>query len=308
MALRYFEVNVLGSYIVDAWQNHLQTESDPANGKWFRNGPNNGPGLFGGLVDDLASDLVFSQLPDQININRRKDIALSTTLDNRQGLLNDSPATQTLTWTITNSSTATHATSNSVKNGIAEKLTFKGKWGAVEVSSETTISFEYQYSWSDSTSNTTTDTKTFTSSVPLKVPNGKAYKLIVFADTVDLEVPYSARIVLSGTTEANFTHTINGKTNWSANAGALCGWIKQFGSAKDDAMEFDVDPANPARGIASLKGTMRAKQSVNFTIFAIDVTASLDKDPSSSSILKDIYSGKTPRDVVASIPGPSPTK
>ena len=86
MTLQYLETNVIGAYLADAWQNQLQTESDPTAGKWFRHGPNNSVGLFGGLTDILVTDLVFE--PGPANVNRAKDVALSTTLDNRSGLLN----------------------------------------------------------------------------------------------------------------------------------------------------------------------------------------------------------------------------
>jgi len=298
MALQYLESSVISAYLMDAWQNHLGTETDPAGGNWFRNGPNNSPGLFGGLTETLVTDLVFSAPTDPVNT--RKEVALSTMLDNRDGLLNDSPATQTLNWTITNSSTATHATSNSVKTGISEKLTFKGKWGVIEVTSETTISFEYTYSWSDSTANTQTDTKSFISTISLKVPAGKAYQLFVVADRSAMNIPYSAQIALTGSSETNFANPVNGKKNWSADAGTICSWIKQYGSAKGDPMEFSADPADATRGLASIHGTMRVTQAVNFRIFAVDVTASLQGDPSSSHVVNQLTSGQQPSGVVSS--------
>jgi len=297
MALQYLEPSVIGAYLVDAWQNYLETEKDPVDGKWFRNGPKNSPGLFGGLTETLVTDLVFGVPKDPINT--RKEVALSTMLDNRAGLLNDSPATQTLNWTITNSTTATHATSNSVKTGISEKITFKGKWGAVEVSSETTISFEYSYSWSDSSSNTQTDSKSFVSTIAIKVPQGKAYQLFVVADRNAMNIPYSAQIALTGTSEANFANPVKGKTNWSADAGSVCSWIKKYGSAKGDPMDFDADPADPSRGLASLHGTMRVTQAITFRIFAVDVTSTLQADPSSNHVAKQLEAGQEPGGVVS---------
>jgi len=298
MALQYLEPSVISGYLVDAWQNYLETETDPVDGKWFRNGPQNSPGLFGGLTETLVTDLVFGAPKDPVN--KQKEVALSTMLDNRAGLLNDSAATQTLNWTITNSATATHATSNSVKTGISEKITFKGKFGSVEVSSETTISFEYSYSWSDSTSNTQTDSKSFVSTIGIKVPAGKAYQLFVVADRNAMNIPYSAQIALSGTTETNFANPINGKKNWSIDAGTACSWIKKYGSAKGDPMEFDADPADPTKGLASIHGTMRVTQAITFRIFAVDVTASLQGDPSSTHVVKQIESGQEPAGVVSS--------
>ena len=298
MALQYLEPSVISSYLVDAWQNFLETEADPVAGKWFRNGPKNSPGLFGGLTETLVTDLAFGAPKDPVNT--RKEVALSTLLDNRDGLLNDSPATQTLNWTITNSATATHATSNSVKTGIAEKITFKGKWGAVEVSSETTISFEYSYSWSDSSSNTQTDTKSFVSTIGIKVPQGKAYQLFVVADRAAMNIPYSAQIALAGTSETNFANPVKGKKNWSVDAGTICSWIKKYGSAKGDPMEFDADPSDKTKGLASINGTMRVTQAITFRIFAVDVTTSLQGDPSSNQVTKQLAAGQVPGGTVSS--------
>ncbi len=290
MALQYFDTNILGAYIIDAWQNHLGTESDPAGGKWFRNGPGNGPGLFGGLTETLRTDLVFDK--GQATLNKTKDVALSTTLDNRLGLLTDSAATSTLSWQMTNSSTATHSISKSVKSGLSQKLTFKGKWGLVEVGSETTINFEYTHSWTDSSANTQTDTKTFTTAIPLKVPQGKAYKLVVVADRNAIKIPYSAQILLTGTSEANFSATVTGQKNWKANAGEMCRWINQYGSADEDSVNFDADPLDPTRGIASMRGTMNVDNAVNFTIFALDVTSTLNGDPSAAGLVAKLVKGE----------------
>jgi hypothetical protein len=300
MALQFLETNVIGAYLVDAWQNQLETEADPTSGRWFKNGPNNGPGLFGGLKEVLITDLVFG--PVTSPVNAKKEVALSTTLDNRAGLLNDSPAVQTLTWSITNSATSTHATSNSVKTGISEKISFKSKVFGVEVGFETTISFEYQYSWSDSSSTTQTDTKTFTASIPLKVPAGKAYQLFVVADRGTLDIPYSAQIALTGSSEANFEHPVKGQTHWKATAGEVCSWINKYGSAKEDDMKFDADPADPTRGIAAIHGNMRVTQAVNFKIFAVDVTSTVTADPEAKGVTKQITAGQTPDGTVTAHP------
>jgi hypothetical protein len=257
----------------------------------------------GGLTDQLITDLSFS--PDQQEFNQTREIAASTTLDNRQGLLDNTPATQTLEWTIANTSTATHQTSSSIKSGITDKLTFKGKVGSsVEISNETTINIEYQYSWTDTLSNSLTDTKKFAISIPFKAPTGKVIKLIVMADTLKLSIPYSAQILLSGQSDANFSKPVQGSTSFSANAGTLCSWIKKYGSAKNDGLSFDVDHSDPSRGIAAMTGTLSAKQSVNFTVVAVDITSSYSSDPTSQSLLNNILSGKPTKEVINTFPVP----
>lgn len=303
MSLQYLETNVITAYLIDAWQNQLQAEGDPTSGKWFRQGPNNSVGLFGGLTDILVTDLTFDT--GQANVNKFKDVALTTTLDNRQGLLSESPSTNTLQWQITNSTTTSHSSTHSIKNTLSEKVSVKGKIGPLDVTSETTYSFEYAYSWTDTSAVTVSETKSFSTAIPLKVPAGKAYKLVVLADKGSLAVPYHARIRLKGVSEANFEHPVNGQNQHTASAGAVCSWINKYGSAKGDEMQFDADPASPADGIAAIKGLLRADQSVNFTVFAIDVTSTLTADPSSSDAVSKLLKGEQPPGVVATSPVPA---
>jgi len=300
MSIQYLETNVISAYLADAWQNELQTEMDPTAGRWYRQGPNNSVGLFGGLTDILVTDLTFDV--GQANVNKSRDVALTTTLDNRHGLLSESPSTNTLQWQITNSTTTSHSSTNSVKSTLSEKISVKGKIGPVEVTSETSFSLEYAYSWTDTSAVTVSETKTFTTAIPIKVPAGKAYKLVVLADKNSLTIPYHARIRIKGTSEANFEHTVGGKNQYSASAGAVCGWIKKHGSAKGDEMEFYADPANPADGLASIKGLLRADQAVNFTVFAIDVTSTLTADPSSADAINKLLKGEQPSGMVINTP------
>jgi hypothetical protein len=39
MALQFLDNRLVGGYIIDAWQNQLNTEMDPANGQWFTADP-----------------------------------------------------------------------------------------------------------------------------------------------------------------------------------------------------------------------------------------------------------------------------
>lgn len=286
--LQYFEVNRLGSYLMDAWQNELQTIADPTGGRWFTSGPSNGPGLLGGLADELRTDLVFEQ--GRMTVNRTKEIAATTTLDNRSGNLKGG-ATTRLDWTISNTATATHSTTKSIRTGISERVRVAGKFLGSGVSSETAITFDYTYSWTDTQGNTTTDTKTFSTTVPLTVPDGRVQKLVVLADHDAVDLPYSAEVYLTGASQANFASQVNGKSQWSADAGTICDWINKYGSAQGDAMVFSRDPADHTRGIASLHGTMKAKLSVNFTIYKIDVTDSYEGDPDSTNLLNQLANG-----------------
>jgi hypothetical protein len=293
LQLQYFEVNVLGGYLMDAWQKELQTDADPIGGKWLTSGPGNGPGLLGGLVDELRTDLVFSN--DKVTVNKTKEIATSTTLDNRRNEFKSGGATAELTWSITNTSTSTHSTTHSIKSGISERVKFEGNFlGVAGVSAETGISFDYSYSWTDTQGSTVSDTKTMRTSVKVDVPDGRVQKVVVLADRDDVALSYSAQVYLTGVSEANFASPVNGRSKWAADAGTICGWISKWGSAADDHMTFAADPTDAKRGIASLTGTMKARLSMNFTIYKIDVTDSFDGDPGSEKVLDQLANGRKP--------------
>ena len=119
---------------------------------------------------------------------------------------------------------------------------------------------------------------------------------------MSLKVPYRAQIRLKGVSEANFEHPLQGKTQHTADAGTVCSWIKKYGGAKEDAMEFDADPSKSSDGIASIRGIMRVDQAVNFTIFAIDVTSTLTADPSSADAIGKLLKGEQPDNIVSAQP------
>jgi hypothetical protein len=294
LQLQYFQASLLGSYLVDAWQNHLQTEADPTDGRWFVNGPNNGPGLLGGLQDQLATNLVLDQ--GQMSVNKTPQVAATATADNRNGLLTS--ATTTVNWTVTTSATSTQSTSDSIKAGISQKIAVE----VADVKLETTISFDYTYSWSDTQSTTHTQSESYSEQVPLTVPAGRVYKVIVLGDSNAITIPYSAQIFLTGVSQTNFANPVNGQSNWSTDAGTICNWINQYGSAGNDKMQFGADPTNPQRGIASLHGTMNVNQSANFTIYAFDVTSSYNADPNSTALINQLLSSNIPTGTVLTQP------
>jgi hypothetical protein len=273
MALQFLDTRAIGAYIVDAWQNELNTELDPASGKWFTHGPGNSGGLFGGLTDSLATSLVFDENQKVFDVH--PEVGASTLLDNRNGLL-DTTSTFTLTDSITNTVATTHQTSNSIKQGIGVDIKATAKFFGSGVDVTTKLSFEYSFSWSDTKATTLAETKTVAQQIPLKVPNGKAYKVILTFNKAELTVPYSALIYVEGTSEANFTSAVNGKTKFTADAGTLCAWIAKYSSAKGDSLQYGADSAQPARGSVALKGVMKATQSFNFTVNVVDVTAELN--------------------------------
>lgn len=317
--LKYFSLNALGSYAVNAWQNHLKltADDDPTSGQYLMTGKKDttgvtSGGLLGDLKDELVTELVFED--GQARVNTSKELAATDTVDNRNGLFDpDTPQPFTLGWEITNSTTAQHSVTNSIKAGISEQLSFGGEYFA---RSATTISFEYSYSWTDTKSNTKTDTKSFSKTTNVKVPKNKVYKAFVMADRDKASIPYSAQVRLSGVSEAIFPKAVKdpetgeSKDRYSADAATICSWIDKYGSAAwtdargrrvEDEMSFgpeDPDDPKNKRAIASLRGEMKVEQSVNFISYVVDVTSSYVVDPDSKAVIAQLKRGETPEETV----------
>jgi Clostridium epsilon toxin ETX/Bacillus mosquitocidal toxin MTX2 len=269
MSLQYVDRRLVGAYIVDAWQNHFNTEQDPADGQWFTNGPGNNGGLYGLLTDALATELVFRE--NEAAFTPRKIAAVTGTADNRNGLTPEQ--TVNLTYSYQDSTSTTHSTTNTLKQGYSTSLKFKSDF--LVAGGETTVSYsaEYTFAWTDSTTTSKSETKTFQQSVPVRgIPTGKVYQVVAMCDKTDLKVPFEANIYLSGKTTANFGSDVDGQKSWTVDAGTLCAWINEFGSAGDESYRYGRDPKKPEQGLIQLRGTLTATQTANFTAMTIDIT------------------------------------
>jgi len=269
MALQFFDKRLVGQYIVDAWQQHLNTEMDPADGQWFTNGPGNNGGLYGKLTDTLASELIFDE--SRLVFTPNQVAAATGIADNRNGLTPEQ--TVTLTYAYQDSTSSTHSTSNSIKVAtgidINAKSEFFGSGGGVTIK----FSTEYTYSWSDATTNAKSETKTFQQQIPVRViPRGKVYQVVLMCNKDQLKIPYHANIYLSGTSSACFANPVNGQKIWTIDAGTLCEWINQFGAAGDESYKYGRDPNKPLQGICFLQGNMTATQTANFLARTFDIT------------------------------------
>lgn len=277
MALQFIDKSQIVSWIIDAWQNEMGTEMDPADGQWFTNGPENTRmGLFGGLTDRLASELIFDE-SSKIFTPHQKAVCTDI-VDNRNGL--NPTSTVTLTYEYSNNTTSTHGTSNTIKSGISEKIGVNATFLGTGATSETTFSFEYAYSWTDSYTEQKGEKIIFSKSVTVPVPEGKVYQVQLLCNTDSLTIPYRALVRISGKSEANFPGPVRGKKQWVIDAGRLCAWINQYGSAGDRSEGFGANPDEPDEGFFALRGTMTATKTGNFTSFVLDITDSYtgDKD------------------------------
>jgi hypothetical protein len=274
MALQFLDRRLVGAYIVDAWQNHLNTEQDPADGQWFTNGPGNNGGLYGRLTDTLASELVFDSTKQMFSVHQLA--AQIAHVDNRNGL--NPKSTVSLTYTYSNGSTVSHATSNALKVAAGVKITAKTEIFGAEGGVETSLSTEYSYSWTDTTSSTTTETLTFQQSVPVEVPAGRVHRVMLMCNKNEATIPFSANIYIGGTSSACFGSPVNGQKIWTADAGTICSWISQFGSAGNESYKSRRDRQDPTRGFIALAGQLTAQQTSNFSAVVLDVTETYTGD------------------------------
>src|SRR5215216_343392 len=113
--LQFLDKRIIGAIIVDAWQNQLNTEMDPASGQWFTNGPDNNGGLYGHLTDKLATKLVF--LPNERMFTSHKIAAATSTADNRNGKLPET--TFRLAYNRQQTTTTTHSTTNALMASVS---------------------------------------------------------------------------------------------------------------------------------------------------------------------------------------------
>lgn len=263
--LQSLDVQVVGSYIAEAWKKYLNTGDDPANGRWYTNGANgDNIGLYGGLTDALPAGLVFNQnaltyLPKQV-------VAASGIVNNSQG--HTPQATLTLSYAHSDSSSTSHAITNSVKVGVGVDI--KAGFDFV-VKGEATVKFsvEYTFSYTSTTTEMTSDTQTFSEAVPVNVPTGKIYKAVLLASVQSIQVPYTATINVSGNSETWFEDRVNGHYNWMMPIGFLFGLINQYGIAGQDSSLYRNLGGS---GAVVVSGTLNAQQTADFQAQIYDIT------------------------------------
>lgn len=264
MSLQYLDGPTIGTYLSCAWQNDLGTTEDPANGQWYTTGANGDQiGLYGGLTDSAPQQLQLNT--GAAVYNPQEIVADTAVVDNRNGLTPSS--TVTLAYQYSTSVTSTHSTTVALKVGA--QITFKVNEIVAEGSAQFSIGFDF--SSTNTTANTTTQAQTFSQSVPVTVPKGKVYQVVLTAESQEITIPYTVPIQVTGTTETWFESTVNGHYNWSADAGTAFGWINQYTCAGTESGAY----SNVGNGVGAVTivGSVNASQVANFTAVVYDITA-----------------------------------
>lgn len=270
MALQFLDNRLVGAYIIDVWQNYLNTEMDPADGQWYTNGPGNNGGLYGKLTDKLATELIFK--PNTRLLTPHQQNAYTQLIDNRKGA--SLKNTVTLSHQYTDTTSTTHSTTNALKVGVATDIKVTGDFIVEKTEVTTKFSTEYSYSWTESKTTTSSTTKTFSQTLNVDVPVGKVYQIVLLSNTNQLSIDYEADIYIEGTTSACFKNPVNGQKIHTIDAGTLCSLINQYGSAGDESYKYKRDPKQPSRGAIALSGKMTATQTINFVVQTFDITDS----------------------------------
>jgi len=276
MSLQSIDKRSFGAIVIDAWQQHLGTEMDPADGQWFSNGPDNNGGLYGHVTDKVRDELVFDSSQHDATLN--KVTGMTGIADNRNGL--QPKQVVSLAHTYQDTITTTHASTHTVKFGT--KVSWKGKMSLLVAEAELTveISGEYSFSWTDTVSVSQSKTQTFSQQIPVDIPAGKVYQVILLVDVQEIKIPFYADLVISGQSTTNFRAPVNGQKVWTADAGTLCDWISRFGSAGLDSPHFTSDPNDRSRGLMRTRGVLNVQRSVNFTAVTKDITGKFkNEDP-----------------------------
>ena len=268
MALQFLDKTTIGSYLQRMWQRDLNTGEDPANGKWWENGANNDHiGLYGGLTDNASTQLAFNEsqkqyIPEAV-------VCDTATIDNRNGLAPSS--TVQLAYNYSKSSSTTHSTTDSIKVGIGVDIKASATIFGVGADVTTKFSFEYTHAWGTSNTETESQSYTFSQSVPVTVPSGKVYQVVLTAMSQKLVVPYTATVYVSGTTETWFEDRINGHYNWMMDAGTAFANIGQWGLAGSQSPQY-------TRAGVTQSGTVTAQQTTQFVATVYDITETFKPD------------------------------
>ncbi len=264
MSLQYLNAQTIGTYLSCAWQNDLNTTEDPANGQWYTTGANGDQiGLYGGLTDSVPQQLT---LDTSASVYSPQEIVADTAIVNNLNGLSPS-STVTLSYQYSTSVTSTHSTTVAIKLGA--QFTFKVNEIVAEGSAQFSIGFDF--SSTNSTANTTTQAQTFSQSVPVTVPKGTVYQVVLTAESQEITIPYTVPIQVTGTTETWFESTVNGHYNWSVDAGTAFGWINQYACAGTDSPAYSN--AGNGVGAVTIAGSLNASQVANFTAVVYDITA-----------------------------------
>lgn len=254
MALKYLETLQMTPLLTQMWKRQLDTDLDPANGKWLEQGADKKiGGLYGGLEDYPERELFFDRSKAQYAANV---IQVSKgTHDNRDGYAEE--GTVELSHTYTRSAATTKTKSHGIKVGAGVEFSAGANFVFVEAKLALKFNFDYTYNWSKSESTTTTESTTFKQSIKLNVPKGETHAAILTAREQTLHIPYKAIIRVKGFTDTWFEHRVKDRYRHRLSGTQAIANIGQWAIAGTSSSAYTED------GVVE-EGTLTCKQVVDF--------------------------------------------
>jgi len=274
-SLNFLDENMMKATLTAMWKKQMNTTQDPADGKYYTYSPNGGSGLYGNLTDRVDTTVYYNS--SGISYTRTQFIADSATVDNMNGM--NPTNTVTLSYTHSAKTSQSHSVSTSYKSSF--NISFKASfllWG-ITGDLSTAYNFNYEYDYSASSSYSSSDTITTSQSVPVTVPKGKIYKVLLSANAQQMIVPTSTYTYVVGKSETWFNKPVNGHYNWYMDAGSTFAAIKQFGSsAAGDSWTYGISPQNTDTGMIVTPGFITGANTANFMASVVDVTGLTAED------------------------------
>lgn len=275
MAISILNKTTLRHILINMWRSFANTNQHPANGQWYTTDPDNTGGLYGALSDSRPASKDISFNSDHAVYHPASIIVRTATIDNRNGL-NSSPHSITLEHTYTKSLSHTHTVTEAVSKGA--EFSVEANHQVVKAGAKFNINFTF--SSTDTSTNTKTETVTFSQSVPVSVPEGKVYKVVLTAEVQNIEIPYTVPVKVSGATHAWWEDPINPRGyHWSLSAREAFDLIREYNSADPESAAYQV--TEDGEGMVVLPGVVKASQVANFAAAVYDVT---DQDASAETI------------------------
>jgi len=268
--LSYLDPNMMKVTLVNMWQKDMNTNDDPADGKWYTTGPNNdGVGLYGNLTDVVDSTVHYDDSKKSFVITNF--VADSATVDNTNGL--NPTNTVTLSYQHKSTTSQSHTVSKSFNQQF--NISYKASFTVFGISNDlsTSYSFDYSYSASETSSSSSSDSVTTSQTVPVTVPKGKIYKVLLTARGQQLILPTTCVVHVTGKTETWFKERVQGHYDWYMPVGSAFALINKYGSASaGDSNAYTADPTSADNGIYTTYGTITGANVADFAASVVDVT------------------------------------
>lgn len=268
MPLEILKKDTIKKLLTEVWKKDLNTNKDPANGKWYEKGAGGSTiGLYGG-IDDSTTSIQFGKpqnsLPDIY-------VCDSHIFDNRDGLMPQ--ATASLNYTYHNETSILHAKSDTINAGVSTETKGSVSIPVVTVEKSYSIKVDYAYNWSKSESSSKSIEFNISQTIPVTIPEGKVYLVELTALSCSFEIPYTARIEVTGNTETWFEDRVKRQGEKDAHYNFIMSANTAFKKIRDWNIAGSESSNFSERGYEQ-HGKMTGQLKTAFTARVIDITNS----------------------------------